>query len=406
MFWKKQMMTKTLALTVSLFLIGALHTLIFGIFQYPSNFIIGEHHQHLTIYAKITFYASAISGAFSYPVFCRSIGVKNALIGGLFLNLMGLLILWINQYTGGIPLLIFLDMICFGFALTSVINALITFIILKFPNRTGAGITGLFAVLNGGIMMAPILLGVFKELQILDAIFPFLMLWTILAIWHVEKKVYEPPFPSHLQHLRKGTLIWKELHYRLALYFAAVAIYGASETNFSLWGFELVAQQFGEAAALEILPIFYLFLIVGQVMLLIPLYLYSPRKIFYGLVLLSAFSLYFFYHQKIPFGFIAGLALGGIGSSAIFPILISMMEKELLVTSEKKHLLPYIETGVSLLIGGYLAGNAFNDLWLAWLHLDNIEPHFNLSLGLAIIATVGLIGFGLSITAPRRGSSH
>jgi hypothetical protein len=54
------MMSRTLALTVSLFLIGSLHTLIFGTFQYPSNFIVGSGFKHLEIYAKMVMYGSAI----------------------------------------------------------------------------------------------------------------------------------------------------------------------------------------------------------------------------------------------------------------------------------------------------------------------------------------------------------
>ena len=321
-------------------------------------------------------------------------------MGGLFLNMLGLLCLWLNQHLGGQVVLLFLDMFFFGLALTSVINVLITFVILNFPKRTGAGITALFAVLSGGVMLAPLLLGLFNQLGIDEAIFPLLMLLSVGAIWFVEKKMYDPPYPLHLRHLRSDSLIWKELHYRLGFFFIAVTAYGALETSFSMWGLSVLSQHLKQAAALETIPIFYLFMIIGQILLLVPLYLYSPEKIFYGVLLLAAFSLYFLFHQDSLFGFITTLASGGIGCAAIFPILISMMEKELAHVARRKYILPYIETGVSVLLAGYYIGNAFNDLWIDSIQELGKTPHFNMAIGLGLAICLGLITLGLQVTAP------
>ena len=395
-------MTETLALTVSLFLIGALHTMIFGTFQYPSNFTLDDpNFKHLAIYSKVILYGSAVTASFCYPIICRFLGLKYGLIGGLTLNLLGLLFLWINQGLGGHVAFYFLDMLFFGTALTSVINVLITYIILKFPNRTGAGITALFAVLNGGLMLAPLMIGIFNDLSINDVIFPFLMLLTLLSIWHVEEKMYDPPFPSHLRHLRKGTLIWKELHYRLALFLLAIISYGMIESSFTMWGFGYFAQQLGQAIALETIPVFYLFMIIGQILLLVPLYFYSPKKIFFGLLAIIAGALYFLFQQQHLSGFLAGFALGGIGCSAIFPIMISMMERELIRVARGSHILPYIETGGSVLIGGYIFGGAFNDLWIGVLNEKGASSHFHLGVGLGLVVVTGVIAFILNLTRPR-----
>lgn len=400
-------MTETLILTISLFFIGTLHTLIFGTFQYPSNFIVGgAKFKHLAIDCKIVLYASAIFSSFCYQTVARVIGVKLSLIAGLFLNLMGIVILWVNHAVGGSAFLLFFDMLCFGLALTSVINVLITFIILTYPTRAGAGITALFAFLNAGIMLAPLLIGIFEHLNMTIVVFPLLMLLTFVAIWYVQKYLREPHYPTHLRHLRKGSLIWKELHYRLGLFFLCIILYGILETNFSMWGFEAVLQTFGESIALETIPFFFLFLIMGQLFLLLPLYFYSPNKIFYGLCLITIAALYFLFQQEKLFGFVLGFIFGGLGCSALFPILISMMEKELFSVARGRLILPYIETGVSVLIAGYLLGNAINDLRIGFLKEAGETPFFHLGIGIASIALMGLVGLSLNLTAPKRMSSH
>jgi len=53
MFWKKHFMTERFAMAVSLFLIGALHTMIFGTFQIPSHDILQQlGKEHLIVYSK------------------------------------------------------------------------------------------------------------------------------------------------------------------------------------------------------------------------------------------------------------------------------------------------------------------------------------------------------------------
>ena len=45
-----------------------------------------------------------------------------------------------------------------------------------------------------------------------------------------------PIVPKYLVHLRRGTLIWKELHYRMGLFVLAMVFYGIVESAFSIWG--------------------------------------------------------------------------------------------------------------------------------------------------------------------------
>jgi len=404
MFWKQQMMTEKMMLTGSLFLIGALHTMIFAIFQFPTNFLLGSAAKDLGVYSKLVLYVCAILASLMHQALCRSLGLKKTLIAGLFLNLFGLATLWLNQRIGGTVFLVFIDMIFFGIALTSVINALITFIILKFPHRIGAGIIALFAVFNGGSMLAPLLMGMFKGLNLSEAIFPFLMILIIIAIWHLERSLTDPVYPAHLRHLRKGSLVWKELHVRLGLFLAAMIGYGVTESSFNLWGFVVVEEHLGIQIASETISLFWLFLIIGQVLLLIPLYLYSAQKVLYPLIALVIADLYFFFHQSQLFGFIAGLALGGIGCSAVFPILISMMQGELRMIVKGERILPFIETSVSVMLAGYFIGVGIIDLWIELFKNLEIPLHANYWIAIGCITLTGLIAWGLHLTAPAHRS--
>lgn len=404
MFLKK-LFSKKAALTLSLFLIGGLHTMIFAFFEFPSNFLFGEEAETFSLYCKIVLYGCAILVSFSHQFLCRNLGLKKTLIIGLLFNFFGLLTLWINQIIGGLVVLLFLDMFFFGFALTSVINSLVTFIVITFPNRTGVAIIALFAIFNGGVMLAPLLLGLFKGLHITHAIFPCLMTFIIVAIWYIQNKLFDPPYPRHLQHLRNGTLIWRELHYRLALFFLAIICYGIVENSFNLWGFVVIEQTLGESVANETISLFWLFMIVGQILLMVPLYLYSTQKVFYPLIGLVITALYFLFHQHKLFGFFAGLAAGGIGCSAIFPILLSMMEKELIHIARGSHVLPYIETAVSVLMAGYFVGTGTIDLWLEIQKVQGHPPAYHYLVSIIAISITGVVAFLLDITSSRKGTT-
>ncbi len=249
--------------------------------------------------------------------------------------------------------------------------------------------------------MAPILLNVFSRHQ--TPFFLFLTFLLFLGIWYVHVFLFDIPFPSHLEHLRKGTLIWKELHYRLALFVIAIFAYGLTETTFNLWGFVQLDALFGTVIANETMPIFWLFLIIGQILLLVPLYFFPAKRIFYFLIFtIFAAALYFSYQQHLS-GFIIGLVLAGFGCSAVLPILLSMMEKEILAFAPPSHLVPYIETVVSVLMGAYFTGMGVIDLWVdKWGHnpLFPIPLHFQLAA--IYIAVMGLLSLFLNLTVPKK----
>lgn len=409
MFWTGRMISNRLIITLGLFLIGALHTMIINFFQVPGNFLLGNETENLAFYCKIILYASAIAVSLSHQWLCKTIGLKKALYLGLWFNFFGLatlLLAHLLKTKGALPL-IFLDMIFFGIALTSVINSLITYITLEFPKKTGAGITALFAAFNAGVMMAPILIDVFRRWEIQLLIYPFLMGLLLLGIWFVKSVFLDPKYPKHLEHLRKGTLIWQELHYRLVLYLSCIILYGIVESTFNLWGFLRIEDFLGRVNANETISFFWLFMIIGQIILLLPLYFFSAKRVFYLLQAMIMSALFLLPYQKTTGGFIAVLILGGFGCSAVFPILVSMIEKELLEFAKGSRLYPYFETACSVMIAGYFIGLATNDLW--------VEKTPNPSLGalsnhflLAMLCLGGLIvvSIYLNLTSPKVSDLH
>lgn len=408
MYFRKALLSKRFMITLGLFLIGSLHTMIFAIFQIPENFLMGRTSSELTFACKVVLYTFAIGVSLSHQVLCRRFGLRKTLYIGLLFNLFGIATLLLNEYTSkgqGFVFLIFLDMFFFGMALTSVINSLVTYIIIEFPKKVGIGIVALFAFLNLGSMFAPLLIDVFQNLGMKHYMYFALMGLLSLGIWFVHNCFFDPAVPSSQIHLKKGSVIWKQLHYRLGLFVTAIIAYGLTETTFSLWGYMQIKNILGEQIANETTSFFWLFLIVGQIFLLIPLYFLPAKRIFFALVAVIIAATFFFPLQDKIAGFVFWLAFAGFGCSAVFPILLSQMEKEMAPFAKGGRILLYIEKSISLMIAGYFIGVGIIDLWVQLLGNNpffSIPTHFHLAG--AFIGITGLIALFLNLTAPQTKS--
>lgn len=390
MFWKGVSAPHRMVLTLGLFLIGSLHTLIFATFQIPKNFLMGHDSPDFGFYCKLTLYFFAIATSFLHQTACRSFGLRKVLYFGLLCNLFGLSTMLANQQLSsqGLVFLIILDMMVFGMALTSVVNALVTYITIEFPKNVGMAVVALFAFFNVGPMIAPLLVDSFQTFGTGWAFFALLMALLGLSLWFVHVYFFDPPVLPNLIHLKKESVLWKELHYRLALFVLAVIAYGFTETSFDLWGYIKIEGLLGAQIADETISFFWLFLIIGQICLLIPLYFISPKKIFYFLAALVIGSALLFSAQEKLAGIIAFLALAGFGCSAVFPILLSQMEKELIPLAQGAALMPYLEKSISLMIAGYFIGVGIVDLWV---ELFGKAPLFSMHLHFYVAAiAIGL----------------
>lgn len=393
-------------LTISLFLIGSLHTLIFSIFQMPQNFLVGEHSVELILLCKFFLYLVAVIVSFCHQLLGRKLGLRKTLYLGLLCNLLGLTSVVLNQTffpNQGSLLLMFLSMSFFGLSLASVLNCLVTYITIEYPKRLGMATIILFAFFNLGPLLAPILTAIFPIDGVYSLMYHFLWVLLAIAIWFVHRYFFDPPVSPDKIHMKKGTIIWKELHYRLAFFVIAIFFYGMVESSYDLWGHMEVNAKLGPVVAGEVIPIYWLFLIIGQVLLLAPLYFYPAKRILYFLIALIIFASYQFPLQESRSGFLLWAAIAGAGCSAVFPILIAQMELEILPFAIGNHRLPYLEKGISIMMGGYLAGIGVIDLWVERASQDP-APLFAFHFHWAALAVgiTGILSLFLNLTAPSK----
>lgn len=349
-----------------LFFIGSIHTIIFGFLTEPENFLLIDVSRNWQKSLTFTFYLFAIITACINHVISRNIGLKKTLILGLYSYLIGMLTFFISHlFTNYVFLLnniLFLGMILLGFAFSSVTIALFTYTTLEFRKHLEIGVTILSIFMNIGALLSPIFINVFNSWNRGWLFALVLCMLILLSIQFIKTFFFDPIFPKHLEHLRKSSVIWKEMHYRLALFIIAMIFYGFCENTFNLFGDHYMSFYFSEKLSHEYISIFWLFLIIGQILILIPLYLTSPKKVLsfvIGLILLAFILLP---HQKTIVGITFSLALAGLGCSICFPVLLGILESELkasFISKPHSHLLPYMEICVALLIAGYIVGVGF-----------------------------------------------
>lgn len=349
---------------LSLFFISGLHAVAFGIVQYPSNFLTSNIPENFHLGLLAILYGSVIVTAILSQILTRSLGLKRVLMLGLFLYFLGLLLFFIPQWILGDFLFTYtflsLGMLFLGIAFSTVFIGLVTYLILEVPRHLGTAVIILFAFMNLGAMLSSIFLNIFSSGRSESGFLGVMEGLILLSILFIYKYFFNPVFPQHLLHLRKGTRLWKEMHYRLLLYIAVIILYGFCENTFNLWGGKFMGFFLEERLVNNAISVFWLFMIVGQILMLIPLYFVSARNVFYFLVFLIILALFSFPFQTNLGGFIAMLVLGGTACSACFPILLAMMEEEIKemrgsVDSRLK-ILPYLEMAIAWMIIGYIIG--------------------------------------------------
>lgn len=357
-----------------LFCIGCLHAVIFGFLQYPGNFFTRNISSFIEKALLFILYFSAIFTACAGQVISKNCGLKKTLILGLYAYFWGVFIFFFTHFlvktTFLFEILLILAMILLGFAFSSVFIAITTYIILEFLEHVIIGITILFAFMNLGAMLSPILVNIFNSWDIGWVFGLMLCVLILLSIRFINKYFFDPKFPSHLTHLRKSSILWKKMHYRLGLFILAIICYGICENTFNLFGEQYLLFYVSKSYAFKAASIFWLFLIIGQMIVLIATYFTTIKKIFLLLVVLIIISFILLPYQK---SFIRGsfvLALAGIGCSACFPIMLSSLEDELKNVFKSENyskLLPYLEISTALMITGYIVGTGFITISLEFL---------------------------------------
>ncbi len=362
--WIEKIFSFRHRIVLSMFLFAILHAITFCMAQNLSDFFFTSFSRTFHVSLVVILYGSVVLMSLFNQFFTRKYGVKNLLISGFLFYFWGLVLLFISQFFRGSLIVadsfLILGMVACGIAFAVVFIALITYVIIEIPRFLGLALTALFAFTNIGVMLASIVAKFFDSWQ--EQMF-FLILvesLVIFSIIFIREYFFSPPYPKHLIHLGKSTLIWRELHYRFFLFFLLIIFYGICENTMILWGEKFLDFFFEPKVSGGVVSIFWIFLIVGQFLILAPLYFFAARNVFFFLVFLLILVLISFPAQEDWTGFVSRLALGGIACSAISPILFSMMEEELKELQESSRfqlkILPYMEMGIAWMIIGYVIG--------------------------------------------------
>ena len=300
-----------------------------------------------------------------------------------------------------------IGMFFLGAAFSSVFIGLVTYLIIETPRHLSISVTILFAFMNLGAMLSAFFLDLFNT-WLSGRLFLITMeVLILLSIVYILVFFFEPKFPKHLKNLKKSTSLWREMHYRLILFIIVIILYGICENTYNLWGDKFLHFFLTPHVANDTISIFWLFMIIGQILTLIPLYFTSARNVFYFLIFLMIISLFTFpFQTKLP-GFIAMLALGGCACSACFPILLSLMEDEFKAIEKTStshiRILPYLESGLAWLIIGYIIGTGIVTMKIQFDQnptMSTVSSNFFLAILYAVIILI--ITYYLSITFQKK----
>ena len=345
-------------LTFSLLLIALLQVMIFVFFQIADQSISTEHPSGI-IPLNILFYSVMLVTSIFHPFIMRKCSLQFALLAGLFCDLLGVSFVWINEAVGGTFVLVVLGFLFAGISIVSVINCLITYLVIEFPRSLGFAMLVLFIFANIGTLIDTLIYDLLADRNFYPIFCAILIGLLLLAMYFVYTKFFNPVVPAHLTHLRRSSLLWKELNYRMGLFIAMILLYGIVESILSVWG-GIYLLKFVTAVQAELaVVLFWACMILGQFLLLAPIYFFSARKIFSLLLIYTIAVMAFLSEQTQAMWLLAGYIGAGLGCAIIFPSLLSFFEKEVLITcavSKIQSPIPFVEMGISLMVGGYFAG--------------------------------------------------
>jgi len=338
-----------------------------GCFQ-STHTVVSQEFANNPILYRTVLYATAILVSLLHQPISKLIGLKLELAGGGLCSALGMLIFVIrSRLFPSSDWMMVLAMLLTGIAMLSVINCLITYVVLVFPNKTTQGIIGLLAFGNAGMLLAPLFLQLGAYLHLTTELLFFLITLLLMYVTGILILFDEPSHSAEAESY-SGAYLRRSMPLRLSLYILAVVCYGLIESTFSLWGGEFLFHRFSALASTEGWSLFWLSMVLGQAFLLILVRRFDPRKI-YLLTAANVFIAMVSFPQLSFYPLIlTALVVGGIGCSFVFPTTLSFLEREILLLShENRHLyLPMIEHAISWMTAGYLFGLGLTDVLTDW----------------------------------------
>jgi MFS family permease len=405
---QRKLHSSRIVLLTILFLLAFISAMLFQFIQVPDVF----HPEKFSDFSKlvkrlimITLFASAVVAAMCNQLFARLFGIKKVLLLSFLFHLLALIFLTpIHLGLGTFAesrLFAFVGMFFLGFAVTTILISLNTYVIIKMPGKVTFGILMLSVFANIGAFVSPLLFRLFGHFDMEWLFILFFFLLILGSIFVVARFLCDLPFPKHLVHLRKGTLIWKELHVRLLLFVFIVLFYTFCENTFNVWGLIYLFNFFEINPANEFISMFWFFLIIGQIIVVYLARKIDFRKIYYLLAMLMIVALIILSYKPQANWTIAALIIGGLGCSACFPLVLVMLEKELIYLTKvyrRLFYLPYLEYGIAIMIGSYYLGNSIYYTMLVgvdqfFLSLPSLYFKIGVFLGLTMLAIIIFLSY-------------
>lgn len=389
-------------LIASLFIIAILNGLVFQTAQCFDRFLSPELTAVFRAwegFLMIPLYVCAVVAALSCQRFSRIFGMKLMLIAGLAANFFGIALYYEANllYAGSfaVYLTLALVMAFLGIAIGFVAPLLATYVIIEFPNKTALGIILLFSCLNIGVMIARPFFDLFYST---GAYMISLGVIFLGFLWIIHAHFINPPLPKNLEPVQKESLLWNELHRRLGIFIFAMILYGVLENIFNKVGDNYLQNIMSHARADQIIVVFWLALTVCQLTMGLPAYWAAPLKVLRILPFFIILALILIPLQNDFSSLLLSFIIAGIGCSAIFPLILAMLQLELRSCATKdatpNSMLPYYESACGYMVASYLFGVGLVDLQVYFFALPaqfSMDLNFYLGIALAVLLLLSII---------------
>jgi|GEM_PF-5953612 hypothetical protein len=396
--------------------VATLHGLIFATAQDVERFVSSDMaalfkmHKH---WLTLALYFSATLTALLNQWWSRIWGIKKILLTGLTANFIGLAFFYLcNLFAPGSWIsyaTIFCGMILLGSAIASIATVLATYVVIEFPKYLALGLILLYSCLDVGIMVAMPLLQYFSKASTSGFYLITLAVLMGCLMLILRKHFKAPEVPRQLDVLRQGSLLWKELRHRMGFFIVGMVFYGMIEYTFNIMGFRFLKDTISAQVAGSSVFFFWLALTLGQIALGVPAFWIRPANVLKILPLFILLALILIPFQTDPSSFLLVFIIGGIGCSAVFPLLISMIQLDLLYIDRQEHttkIIPYVEAACGYMVASYSFG-----IGLIALASDFIFSGasglplliFNIGIGLAV--ALWLLVLYLDKTSPQKTQS-
>ena len=166
-----------------------------------------------------------------------------------------------------------------------------------------------------------------------------------------------------------------------------------------MWGEVYLMSQMPQKYATATISLYWLTMMMGKFILVLPLYFFRASKVFPFLIVSTMLAILYIEYQTTRSGFLLGFGLAGLSLAAVMPLLITSLETELISSSSLSHhrnYLPYVEIGTALIVGAHFLGVGLMTFYVS-LANDLSSAHF-FQWAIAITALIGIISGFLSYT--------